>query len=143
MLSLRRSGDREGVSHGAVPGWREASGVEAVRPPIDGIEPPVPSPAPALEVLSLPKDKIRILLLEGVNDSAVAIMKAAGYSSVERLPKALDGDALLEAVKGVHIIGIRSRTQITAEVLEAADRLIAVGCFNVGTNQVEIGRAHV
>ena len=141
MLSLRRSGDREGVSHGAVPGWREASGVEAVRPPIDGIEPPVPSPAPALEVLSLPKDKIRILLLEGVNDSAVAIMKAAGYSSVERLPKALDGDALLEAVKGVHIIGIRSRTQITAEVLEAADRLIAVGCFNVGTNQVDLDAA--
>ena len=91
--------------------------------------------------LSLPKDKIRILLLEGVNDSAVAILKAAGYSSVERLPKALDGDALLEAVKGVHIIGIRSRTQITAEVLEAADRLIAIGCFNVGTNQVDLDAA--
>ncbi|HEY1941290.1 MAG TPA: phosphoglycerate dehydrogenase [Roseiarcus sp.] len=92
-------------------------------------------------LLSLPKDKIRILLLEGVNDSAVALMKAAGYTSVERLPKALDGAALLEAVKGVHVIGIRSRTQITEEVLEAADRLIAIGCFNVGTNQVALEAA--
>ncbi len=92
-------------------------------------------------LLSLPKDKIRILLLEGVNDSAVALMKAAGYTSVERVPKALDGAALLEAVKGVHVIGIRSRTQITEEVLEAADRLIAIGCFNVGTNQVALDAA--
>ena len=91
--------------------------------------------------LSLPKDKIRILLLEGVNDSAVALMKTAGYTNVERLPKALDGDALLEAVKGVHILGIRSRTQITEEVLGAADRLIAIGCFNVGTNQVALDAA--
>ena len=87
------------------------------------------------------KDKIRILLLEGVNDSAVEMMKAAGYSSVERLSKALDGEALKEAVKGVHLLGIRSRTQITAEVLEAADRLIAIGCFSVGTNQVDLDAA--
>ena len=91
--------------------------------------------------LSLAKDKIRLLLLEGVNDSAVEMIKAAGYSSVERVPKALDGEALLEAVKGVHILGIRSRTQITAEVLDAADRLIAIGCFNVGTNQVDLDAA--
>jgi D-3-phosphoglycerate dehydrogenase / 2-oxoglutarate reductase len=91
--------------------------------------------------LSLAKDKIRLLLLEGVNDSAVEMIKAAGYSSVERIPKALDGEALLEAVKGVHILGIRSRTQITAEVLDAADRLIAIGCFNVGTNQVDLDAA--
>ena len=91
--------------------------------------------------LSLPKDKIRILLLEGVNDSAALMMRAAGYSSVERLPKALDGDALREAVKGVHLLGIRSRTQIDAGVIEAADRLIAIGCFNVGTNQVDIDAA--
>src|ERR1700689_4963987 len=69
------------------------------------------------------------------------MMQAAGYSSVERLPKALDGDALREAVKGVHLIGIRSRTQIDAAVLEAADRLIAIGCFNVGTNQDDIDAA--
>jgi D-3-phosphoglycerate dehydrogenase len=91
--------------------------------------------------LSLSKDKIRILLLEGVNDSAVALIKGAGYSSVERLPKALEGDALREALQGVHVLGIRSRTQITAPVLEAADRLIAIGCFNVGTNQVDLDAA--
>ncbi|MFG1344885.1 phosphoglycerate dehydrogenase [Xanthobacter autotrophicus DSM 431] len=88
--------------------------------------------------LSLAKDKIRVLLLEGVNDSAVELMTAAGYTNLERLTKALDGDALKEAIKGVHILGIRSRTHITADVLEAADRLIAVGCFSVGTNQVDL-----
>ncbi|MEW6124334.1 MAG: phosphoglycerate dehydrogenase [Pseudomonadota bacterium] len=94
--------------------------------------------------LSLAKDKIRVLLLEGVNDSAVELMTAAGYTNLTRLPKALDGEALKEAVKGVHILGIRSRTHITQEVLEAADRLIAIGCFSVGTNQVELDpcRAH-
>ncbi len=94
--------------------------------------------------LSLAKDKIRVLLLEGVNDSAVELMTAAGYTNLTRLPKALDGEALKEAVRGVHILGIRSRTHITQEVLEAADRLIAIGCFSVGTNQVELDpcRAH-
>ncbi|WP_393978245.1 phosphoglycerate dehydrogenase [Xanthobacter nonsaccharivorans] len=91
-----------------------------------------------LPQLSLAKDKIRVLLLEGVNDSAVELMTAAGYTNLERLTKALDGDALKEAIKGVHILGIRSRTHITADVLEAADRLIAVGCFSVGTNQVDL-----
>ena len=99
------------------------------------------NPSTSQTQLSLPKDKIRILLLEGVNDSAALMMQAAGYSSVERLPKALDGDALREAVKGVHLLGIRSRTQIDAGVIEAADRLIAIGCFNVGTNQVDIDAA--
>jgi D-3-phosphoglycerate dehydrogenase len=94
-----------------------------------------------LPQLSLPKDKIKILLLEGVNDSAVELIEAAGYSSVTRLPKALDGEALKEAIKGVHILGIRSRTQITQDVLDAADRLIGVGCFSVGTNQVDIDAA--
>jgi D-3-phosphoglycerate dehydrogenase / 2-oxoglutarate reductase len=91
--------------------------------------------------LSLAKDKIRVLLLEGVNDSAVELFRAAGYSNLERLPKALDGKALHEAVKGVHLLGIRSRTRIAAEVLGAADRLIAIGCFNVGTNQVDLDAA--
>jgi D-3-phosphoglycerate dehydrogenase len=98
----------------------------------------VPKPALIAPQLSLPKDKIKILLLEGVNDSAVQLIENAGYSNVTRLPKALDGEALKEAIKGVHILGIRSRTQITPEVLEAADRLIAIGCFSVGTNQVDI-----
>ena len=91
--------------------------------------------------LSLAKDKIRVLLLEGVNDSAAQMIEAAGYSNMTRLSKALEGDALKEAIKGVHLLGIRSRTQITADVLEAADRLIAIGCFSVGTNQVDIDAA--
>lgn len=91
--------------------------------------------------LSLSKDKIRVLLLEGVNDSAAQMIDAAGYSNVTRLPKALEGEALEQAIKGVHLLGIRSRTQITADVLAAADRLIAVGCFSVGTNQVDIDKA--
>ncbi len=92
-------------------------------------------------ILSLAKDKIRVLLLEGVNDSAVARFTQASYSNLERLPKALDGQALIDAVKGVHILGIRSRTQLKPEVLRAADRLIAVGCFSVGTNQVDLEAA--
>ena len=87
---------------------------------------------------SLAKDKIRVLLLEGVNDSAVQTLSDAGYSSVTRLTEALDGEALKEAIKGVHMLGIRSRTQVTSDIVEAADRLIAIGCFSVGTNQVDI-----
>ena len=67
----------------------------------------------SLPQLSLSKDKIRVLLLEGVNDSAVQMIEAAGYSNLTRLSKALEGDALKEAIKGVHLLGIRSRTQIT------------------------------
>ncbi|MET0708439.1 MAG: phosphoglycerate dehydrogenase, partial [Tardiphaga sp.] len=91
--------------------------------------------------LSLPKDKIRILLLEGINDSAVAMFADNGYSSVERLPKALSPAALKEAVKGVHLLGIRSRSNVTDDILEAADRLLAVGCFSVGTNQIDLEAA--
>ena len=95
----------------------------------------------SISQLSLSKEKIKILLLEGVNDSAVGMIEAAGYSNVTRLPKALESDALKEVIKGVHLLGIRSRTQITADVLSAADRLIAIGCFSVGTNQVDIETA--
>jgi D-3-phosphoglycerate dehydrogenase len=93
------------------------------------------------ERLSLRKDKIRVLLLEGVNDSAAGLLEAAGYSNVTRLKKGLDGAELAEAVRGVHLLGIRSRTQLTAEVLQGADRLIGVGCFSVGTNQVDLDAA--
>jgi D-3-phosphoglycerate dehydrogenase len=68
-------------------------------------------------------------------------MRQAGYANVTRLPKALDGEALRDAVQGVHLLGIRSRTQLTAEVFSQADRLIAVGCFSVGTNQVDLDAA--
>jgi D-3-phosphoglycerate dehydrogenase len=94
-----------------------------------------------MERLSLPKDKIRVLLLEGVNQSAVDLLRGAGYTNIMRLPKALNADGLPEALRGVHLLGIRSRTQLSAEVLSAADRLIVVGCFSVGTNQVDLDAA--
>jgi D-3-phosphoglycerate dehydrogenase len=91
--------------------------------------------------LSLPKQKIRVLLLEGVNDSAVRMFEANGYTELERLPKALGSAELKRMLSGVHMLGIRSRTHLTAEVLEAADRLMVVGCFSVGTNQVDLDAA--
>lgn len=93
--------------------------------------------------LSLPKNRIRILLLEGISDSAVERLADAGYASVKREAKALDAPALAKALKGVHLLGIRSRTQVTEEVLAAADRLIAIGCFCIGTNQVALDAAAV
>ena len=91
--------------------------------------------------LSLSKDRIKILLLEGVHESAVELLTASGYSAITRLSTALDGEALREAVENAHLIGIRSRTQLTAEMLEAARRLVAVGCFCIGTNQVALDAA--
>lgn len=91
--------------------------------------------------LSLAKNNIRVLLLEGVNDSAVNLLNASGYTNVKRVAKALDPEALKAAIKGVHLLGIRSRTELTEEIFEAADRLIAVGCFSVGTNQVDLEAA--
>jgi len=91
--------------------------------------------------LSLPRDRISVLLLEGISQSAVQLFRDAGYTNVTHLTKALEADALKEAIAGVHIIGIRSRTHLTEEVFAAADKLMAVGCFSVGTNQVELPAA--
>jgi len=88
-----------------------------------------------------PDQKGKVLLLEGVNDSAVELFSNSKYLSVERLPKALDGDALRAAIKGVDLLGIRSRTQLTPDVFAEADRLMVVGCFSVGTNQVDLDAA--
>ena len=93
------------------------------------------------ERLSLPKDRIHVLLLEGVNDSAVELMQAAGYTNIVRTTRALDPETLKEQLGRVHILGIRSRTQLTEDIFAAAPRLIAVGCFSVGTNQVDLGAA--
>ena len=93
------------------------------------------------EGIWLQRDKIKILLLEGISDTTIAALKGAGYTNVERLPKALDGPTLKQALGGVHLLGIRSRTQLTEDVLGAADSLIAVGCFSVGTNQVDLTAA--
>ena len=90
---------------------------------------------------SLPKEKIKVLLLEGISSTASAIFKEAGYSNGERLKTALDGDALKDKLKDVRILGIRSRTQLTKEVIDAAPSLMAVGCFSVGTNQIDLEAA--
>ena len=94
-----------------------------------------------MNALSLAKDKIKVLLLEGIHESAVQLFNNAGYNNVTRLTKALDGEALREAMHGVHIVGIRSRTKLTEKVFDEADRLMAVGCFSVGTNQVNLAAA--
>jgi D-3-phosphoglycerate dehydrogenase / 2-oxoglutarate reductase len=90
---------------------------------------------------SQPDQRGKVLLLEGVNDSAVELFSNSKYLSVERLPKALEGDALRKAITGIDLLGIRSRTQLTPDVFSAASRLAVVGCFSVGTNQVDLDAA--
>lgn len=87
---------------------------------------------------SLDKSKIKILLLEGVHSSAVQTFTKAGYSNVELLAHALEGDELKAKIADVHFVGVRSRTQLTSEVLEAAKKLVGIGCFCIGTNQVDL-----
>ena len=91
--------------------------------------------------LSFSKDKIRVLLLEGINESAVDLIRGAGYTNVTRLTKALDGKELLEAVENANILGIRSRTQLTEEVFGAARVMLCAGCCSVGTNPVDLDAA--
>jgi len=91
--------------------------------------------------LSLPKDKIKIVFLEGIHDNAVHALNVAGYTNITSLPGALDGEDLKNAISDAHIVGIRSRTKLTAEVLEAAPKLVAIGCFCIGTNQVDLKAA--
>ena len=90
---------------------------------------------------SLSRDQIRVLLLEGINDSAVALLRDQGYAGTERRATALDGDALAEALAGTAMLGIRSRTRMTEAAIERADQLTAIGCFSVGTNQVDLAAA--
>lgn len=93
--------------------------------------------------LSLSKNKIRFLLLEGIHDSAVHLLQTCGYDNIVRIKGALEKEALKEALQGVHIVGIRSRTQLTQEVIESADKLMAIGCFCIGTNQVNLTTAQI
>ena len=90
---------------------------------------------------SFPRQDIKVLLLEGVSQTAVENFRAAGYSSIEFHEKSLPEAELIRAVSDAHIVGIRSRSQLTAEVFENARRLMAVGCFCIGTNQVDLDTA--
>ena len=90
---------------------------------------------------SLDKSKIRILLLEGVHQSAVETLEREGYSNVEYIKTALPEDELIAKLKSAHFVGIRSRSQLTRKVLESANKLMAIGCFCIGTNQVDLQAA--
>ena len=87
---------------------------------------------------SYPKQDIRVLLLEGVSRTAVDTFRAAGYTQIEFHEKSLPEDELKRRIAEAHIVGIRSRTHLTDDVLAQARRLIAVGCFCTGTNQVDL-----
>ncbi|MEQ2026593.1 phosphoglycerate dehydrogenase [Xenorhabdus szentirmaii] len=91
--------------------------------------------------VSLEKDKIKFLLLEGVHQSTVDKLKAAGYSNIEYHKGALEPEALKEAIRDARFVGIRSRTQLTEEIFSAAEKLVAVGCFCIGINQVDLEAA--
>jgi len=90
---------------------------------------------------SLDKQRIRVVLLEGVHSRAVETFARSGYHQIDVRPKALDGDALREALADAHFVGIRSGTRLTADAIQAAPKLVAIGAFCIGTNHVDLGAA--
>ena len=96
---------------------------------------------PVKKTTSYPKEKINILFLENISDAAVRRFREAGYASVRKLGGALSEEDLVKQVKDVHLLGIRSKTQITEKVLQAANKLQAIGCFCIGVNQVDLKSA--
>jgi D-3-phosphoglycerate dehydrogenase len=95
----------------------------------------------SLPRLSFPKEKLKIVLLEDINRSALSTFKKAGYSNVQRLNRASSGEELKLLLKDAHVLGIRSKTKLSAEVLQMAPKLLAAGCFCIGTNQVDLDMA--
>ncbi len=96
---------------------------------------------PVFQKTSLEKNKIKFLLLEGVHPSAIETLNRAGYNNIELHKKALPERELKEAIASAHFVGIRSRTQLNDDVLDHAKKLIAVGCFCIGTNQIDLDAA--
>jgi D-3-phosphoglycerate dehydrogenase len=90
---------------------------------------------------SYPKDRIRILLLENISETAYRLLRDAGYSDIRRIGEALGEERLMEEIRDVHLLGIRSKTQVTERVLRKANRLQAIGCFCIGVNQVDLKAA--
>ena len=90
---------------------------------------------------SYPKEKINILFLENISEVAIKYFNAAGYANVKKLNGALSEEQLIKEIKNVHLLGIRSKTQLTAKVLAAAEKLQAIGCFCIGVNQVDLKAA--
>lgn len=91
--------------------------------------------------LSVPKSELKAVLLEGIHPSAVEALQQAGYTHIVTHAKALAGEELRAALADAHFVGIRSRTQLTADVLQQAQQLVAIGCFCIGTNQVDLKEA--
>ncbi|MFZ1700753.1 MAG: phosphoglycerate dehydrogenase [Pyrinomonadaceae bacterium] len=94
-----------------------------------------------MKATSYPRNKINVLLLENISDSAVAELNSGGYATVKKLNGAVSEAELVAAVKGIHLLGIRSKTQITKNVINAADKLLAIGAFCIGVNQVDLKAA--
>ena len=94
-----------------------------------------------LMTTSFDKSKLKVLLLEGIHPSGERIFRDAGYRSIETIKTALTGDELKAKLQGVHFLGIRSRTTLTQDIFEVADKLVAVGCYCIGTNQVDLAAA--
>ncbi|CAN5214922.1 phosphoglycerate dehydrogenase [soil metagenome] len=90
---------------------------------------------------SYPKENMNILFLENISNSAIKIFKDAGYPSIKIIERALSEDELIKEIKNIHILGIRSKTQVTKKVLDAAQKLQAIGCFCIGVNQVDLHTA--
>ena len=95
-------------------------------------------PAPRL---SVPKEKLKVVLLEGIHSSAVEVLRNDGYTNIDTYRTSLSGSELVRAIEGAHFLGIRSRTHLTEEVLAQAPKLTAIGCFCIGTNQVDLDAA--
>ena len=92
-------------------------------------------------VTSYPKDKIKLLFLENISDAAIQLFKDTGYTDIKKVSGALSEEELIDEIKDVHLLGIRSKTQITEKVLQHAVKLQAIGCFCIGTNQVNLKAA--
>jgi D-3-phosphoglycerate dehydrogenase len=93
------------------------------------------------QATSYPKEKINILFLENISDAAIELFKKNGYVNVKKISGALSEEELIKQIKDVHLLGIRSKTQITEKVLDAAKKLQAIGCFCIGVNQVNLKAA--
>ena len=94
-----------------------------------------------MQRFSFDKRRIKFLFLENIHPKATEALAASGYTNVRSLPKSLAGDALKSALQDVHFLGIRSRTDLSESALAAAPKLIALGCFCIGTNQVDLTAA--
>lgn len=93
------------------------------------------------QLTSYPKEKIKILFLENISDKAVQLFKQNGYTNIKKMAGAINEEDLIKEIKDVHLLGIRSKTQITSKVLDAATKLQGIGCFCIGVNQVNLKAA--